>query len=402
MFDKFLKIVFPNSESSFVNYILPTIVSLASILLLWLLLISFAQFIKVKAEQWKQDKHTLSFGRRLVVSQKSFIRKSLTAFRRIISLYILILLASHILATFSKQLRTALISSTSQSVNMWATIAHYTDLSSTFFDKFADLLLNIFLTVLIAIWCMRILQKTLDIFLHTSAKYKSGLENSRSLAKKNTLNAVTSYLLKIIISVIAIFTILQNLGINIAALLATAGLASVAIGFGAQNLVKDFIAGFFILFEDQFAVGDSVELGTTSSLFSGTVEKMTLRMARIRSNEGSLVTVPNGDIRSVKNYSTDWSRIDFKFNLILSTQIEKAAAIFKQEVERLYHDFPTEIIDSPDIRPLEKIVDFENKSVATTLRAFIKTIDTKTKVKLEMELNTRLLASFKKEDVPLS
>ncbi len=395
MLNKFFYIVFPNSESSFIYYILPIIFSIVGILIIWVIFLSVAGFIKVKSEKWKQPQYRKSYTRNFVLIHKSLILKTLTAARRVTSLYILFMLISQILETFD----TALSESSHNSIRVWSTSANYTLALSKFFDRLAHSMMNIFLIVVVSIWFMRVIQKALDIVMHKSGKNKNNFESERDLAKRNTLNSVTSHLLKIIISIIAVFTILENLGINIAALLATAGVASVAVGFGAQNLIKDFIAGFFILFEDQFTIGDSVDLMTISGIISGSVEKMTLRMSRIRSNEGSLLTIPNGDIRSVKNYSTDWARIDFKYGLELRANLEKASLIFREQVELLCKDFAHEIIGTPDIRPMEKIIDFENKSTSVSFRAFIKTTTMATKVKVETELNKRLIAHFKKEDV---
>ena len=399
MLEKFLKIVSPNSDSLFVYYILPALFSLAAVILIWILLLATARLLKIKVEIWKGHKYQGSFTRQLLVSQKSFLHKSLESIRYVLSFYILFLLASHTLEIFSTELKEPSVPILSQNEKIWTMIADYSHKSSLIFDKLSSVGMNIFLTILIAVWCIQILEKILNAFLHKATRFEQ--ENSRSIAKKSTLNAATNQLLRVIISVIALFTILENLGINIAALLATAGLASVAIGFGAQSLVKDFIAGFFILFEDQFAVGDVVDIGTSVGLFSGGIEKMTLRMVRMRSSEGSLLTIPNGDIRAVKNYTTDWSQLEFKYSLEIKSNLEKASLIFKEEVERLSKDFPMEIISIPDIRTMDKIVDFENRSVATTFRVFMKIINIKTKIKLEMEFNKRLLARFKTEDVYL-
>ncbi|MES2615405.1 MAG: mechanosensitive ion channel domain-containing protein [Bdellovibrionota bacterium] len=399
MLDKVYKIIFPDVESLFTYYILPTIIYFIGIILIFVFFLALAKFAKAKAEKWKAHKYQSSFIRRFIVVQKKLIHKSLTACRYTVSLYISLLFISHILESFSSQLKDSFAHEVDKTDKLWHSIAVYCYQGSEFIDKFSLVAVKIFLTVLIAIWCTRILQKTLNIFLTTPVKSGSSYENIRNLAKKNTLNSVTNYLLKFIISIIAVFTILENLGINIAALLATAGLASVAIGFGAQNLVKDFIAGFFILFEDQFTVGDSVDVVTASSVFSGSVEKMTLRMARIRSNEGSLLTIPNGDIRSVKNFTTDWSRIDFKYSLQFSCNLEKATIIFKEEIDKLCQEFAEQVIGAPDIRPMEKIVDFENRSVAISFRFFLKTVNVTSKMKLEREFNSRILARFKSEGI---
>lgn len=399
MIESFLKIVDPNSESAFVYYIIPSTAAVVSIIFIWLVFLAIAKLLKLKGEKWQEPKYNSSFARRFIATQKSLIRKTLIALRYAFSVFILLNLTSHICEIFSSQLKDYYTHSTPKPDKIWDSIAAYAHTASKFIDKFSIVFMNIFFTILVAVWCLRILQKTINLFLNKTSKSEVDNNNARSLAKKNTLNAITNYILKILISIITIFTVLENLGINIAALLATAGLASVAIGFGAQSLVRDFIAGFFILFEDQFTIGDSVDIITASGVFSGSVERMTLRMVRVRSNEGSLLTIQNGDIRSVKNFTSDWARIDFKYSLDIKSNIEKALCIFQEEIERLGNDFSSEIIGSPDIRPLEKIADFEGRSVAVTFRFFQKTINGASKLKLETEFNRRLLTRFKSEEI---
>jgi len=219
--------------------------------------------------------------------------------------------------------------------------------------------------------------------LKNDIKSKSSEHYGRKKARNNTLTTVMGNFLKIVVTIIAIFTILQNMGINIAALLATAGIASVAFGFGAQTLVRDFISGFYILFEDQFAVGDQVEINS----FSGTVESMTLRVVRLRSQEGSFVVIPNGDIRAVKNFTTDWARVDFRYAVPLTANLQRATEVVQSEVARICETYKKEIIGKPEIRPIEKIVDFENRSTAALFRVFIKTQNIEKKLKIEMDLN---------------
>ena len=103
--------------------------------------------------------------------------------------------------------------------------------------------------------------------------------------------------------------ILSELGVSIAPILGAAGVVGLAVGFGAQSLIKDFFAGFMILLEDQYNVGDTVKIGETS----GTVERLTLRMTLIRALDGSLTIIPNGTITTVSNFSKDWSRAVLDF-----------------------------------------------------------------------------------------
>ena len=103
---------------------------------------------------------------------------------------------------------------------------------------------------------------------------------------------------------IALLTAMPEFGINVTPIATLAGLASLAIGFGAQNLVRDIITGFYIILEDQYMVGDTIQVAETI----GRVEHVTLRRTVLRDARGALVTIANGDIRTVSNLSRDWSQ----------------------------------------------------------------------------------------------
>ncbi|MFM6022510.1 MAG: mechanosensitive ion channel family protein, partial [Dolichospermum sp.] len=99
---------------------------------------------------------------------------------------------------------------------------------------------------------------------------------------------------------------LTSLGINIVPLLASAGLLGVALSLPSQNLIKDAINGFLIIFEDQYALGDMITVGNVGGL----VEKLNLRMTQVRDSEGRLITIPNSEVKIVANLSSRWSRAD--------------------------------------------------------------------------------------------
>ncbi|MEK4487871.1 mechanosensitive ion channel family protein [Psychrobacillus sp. FSL H8-0484] len=117
--------------------------------------------------------------------------------------------------------------------------------------------------------------------------------------RQNTLLKLIQNILTYVVYFTAIITILSTLGINVAGLLAGAGILGLAVGFGAQSLVKDVITGFFIVFEDQFAVGDQVQIGQAI----GAVEEIGLRTTKVKSYTGELHIIPNGNIAEVINYS---------------------------------------------------------------------------------------------------
>src|SRR3984893_8994512 len=125
-----------------------------------------------------------------------------------------------------------------------------------------------------------------------------------------------------IVWAIALLTALPEFGINVTPIATLAGLASLAIGFGAQNLVRDIITGFYIILEDQYIVGDTIQVGDTI----GRVEHVTLRRTVVRESRGALVTVSNGDIRTVANLSRDWSQAFVDVALSPQSPVDKSLA----------------------------------------------------------------------------
>ena len=119
-------------------------------------------------------------------------------------------------------------------------------------------------------------------------------ESARAELRASTLSHVLATLVRVVVWSMAILLILGVVGLNLAPLLAGAGIAGVAIGFGAQTLVRDVLTGFFILSEDQYGVGDVITVGTSPT---GTVEDVTLRTTRLRSEDGVVWFVPNGEIK---------------------------------------------------------------------------------------------------------
>lgn len=130
----------------------------------------------------------------------------------------------------------------------------------------------------------------------------------------------------VVIIVTAILTVLDELDINIAPLIASVGVAGLAIGLGAQTLVKDALAGFFILLEDQFHVGDSI----TVNDISGSVEELNLRTTHLRDLAGTLHVIPNGEIRIVSNHTLDWSRAHLELLVPYEQNIEQVFAVLRE------------------------------------------------------------------------
>lgn len=163
---------------------------------------------------------------------------------------------------------------------------------------------------------------------------KKSLQMNKQLSdrKKQTLSTVFTSLIKYVIWFIVICTVLTTLGVNIASLITIASAISVAIGFGAQSLVQDIITGIFILFEDQFGIGDVI----TIEGLTGTVESIGIRSTRIRSIDGDVHIIPNGHIKIITNMSNEFNRATIDIGLPYDKDIDYTINIIKDEMRNIY------------------------------------------------------------------
>ncbi len=156
----------------------------------------------------------------------------------------------------------------------------------------------------------------------------------RGRARAKTLAGVVSAVLRTVIWVVAILAIFGELGLRLTPFVATATIIGAALGFGAQTLVKDFLSGLLILAEDQYGVGDNIVVGSTT----GTVEGVTLRVTRIRSVDGVVWYVPNGDIRTVGNNSEGDSQALVEVVVPLGTDLVAAGRVAEEEARAMSED----------------------------------------------------------------
>jgi small-conductance mechanosensitive channel len=188
----------------------------------------------------------------------------------------------------------------------------------------------------------------------------------RSNQRSETLGAVLKSVATGIVWTFAALIALAELGISLGPLVAGAGIAGIAVGFGAQSLVKDFLAGIFIVIEDQYGVGDVVDVGDAV----GTIEGVSLRTTRLRDLAGVLWVVPNGEIRRVGNMSQLWSRTVLDIGVAYDTDLDKALAVMKQAADEVWalHLEEATIIEEPYIAGVQELGDS-----AVVLRLTVKT-----------------------------
>ena len=177
--------------------------------------------------------------------------------------------------------------------------------------------------------------------------------SSRAAARAKTLSTVLTGVATATIYTIAFLTILGEFDIDLAPLIAGAGIAGVALGFGAQSMVKDFLAGFFMIVEDQFGVGDVIDVGEAT----GTVEKVTLRATRLRSVDGTVWHVPNGVIERVGNQSQQWARALLDVSVAYGTDLRQAQDVIKATADGLWRDdeWSGMLLEEPELWGVEML-----------------------------------------------
>jgi len=212
-----------------------------------------------------------------------------------------------------------------------------------------------------------------------------------SVQQFRTVASVTTSVGVIAILFVAALEVLSLLGLNLGPMLASAGIAGLAIGFGAQTLVHDFINGFFILLENQYDIGDTVRIAGVK----GTVERMSLRITVLRDEDGTLHIVPNSSIQIVSNMTRDWSQLALKVTVAYSEPSDKIVALLKQVGDEVRHDerFASEIVSDIDVPGIDRVGNGEAEYLM-----LIKTRPNK-QYAVSRELRRRIKESFEKNNV---
>ncbi len=215
------------------------------------------------------------------------------------------------------------------------------------------------------------------------------LDPIRAAMRTETLGNVLRSLASLIVWTSAVFVAvasLQTIDINLGPLIAGAGVVGVALGFGSQSLVKDFLSGLFMLLEDQYGVGDIIDAGPAT----GVVEGITLRTTRLRDIEGVLWHVPNGEITRVGNLSQEWSRSLLDIPVSYATDIGEAIDVIKRTADRMWddRDWRGLILEEPDVWGVEAFGDS-----AVVIRLVLKVVPAQ-QWAVSRELRMRLKAAF--------
>lgn len=213
-----------------------------------------------------------------------------------------------------------------------------------------------------------------------------GLNMERQAHRTRTIGTMIGSLLDALILIVVIFMVLQALGVNIMPAMASAGIGGLAIGFGAQSLVKDVIAGIFLMLEDQLGVGDHIDIGT----HNGTVLALGLRATRIQDGAGEIWYIRNGEIDTLGNRSQGWSTGSIQIPVAMSEDPQQVISVLKQVAGQLEDDpeWAEQMLEPPNVLGLSG---FETGQALYTIVA---KCPTNKQWAVERELRARVMTAF--------
>jgi small-conductance mechanosensitive channel len=253
------------------------------------------------------------------------------------------------------------------------------------------------LRILVVIVIAAVLSRVLGRLARRTVETMAGITpvrraSARADQRAHTLAAVTGSVVRIVVWTTAGLTILGIVGINLGPLIAGASIVGVALGFGAQALVRDFLSGFFILVEDQYGVGDRVNVGGAK----GTVEEVTLRVTRMRADDGNVWFVPNGEIRKVANATMGWQRA--VVDILLPLDVDRALASMTEECDAIAHDpaWAAEIVERPQLLGVEAM-----SADGLTIRVTCRTAPQRQDA-FARSLRARIASRLRREDIALA
>ena len=250
-------------------------------------------------------------------------------------------------------------------------------------------ILIIILASLLGYYLLRVIGRQLERLVKVE-EYATVNEREQRI---KTLTTILRSAGLVLIAAIAAVMILSELGLDVGPIIAGAGIAGLAIGFGAQALVKDIISGFFILLENQFTIGDVISVGG----ISGGVEKMTLRATFLRDLEGTLHIIPNGEIRILSNKTRGWARAVVNLGIAYKEDVGRVLAVLEKIGQEMWQDetYRPFLLEEPAVSGVEELGDS-----AMTLRIMIKTQAGK-QWEISRELRKRIKETFEEENIEM-
>ncbi|MCF6465697.1 mechanosensitive ion channel family protein [Clostridium sp. Cult2] len=246
------------------------------------------------------------------------------------------------------------------------------------------------LKIIIVFIAIRILIKVSYIVIDKTVESRKRRIFSVDEKKINTLTAVLKNIMKYVLYFIGTVIILDMFNINTNSILATAGIGGLAIGFGAQSLVRDVITGFFILFEDQFSIGDYVKIDS----YEGIVEELGVRVTKLRDFSGELHIIPNGNIKIVTNKTRGAMRALVKVSIAYEEDIDRAIKVLDEVCNRLKESNES-IVEGPTILG---VTDLAGYGIGLTIVAKTKPMD---QWSVERALRKNIKEAFDKGNIQI-
>lgn len=253
--------------------------------------------------------------------------------------------------------------------------------------------LKIFLIILFTLILIKTIKIVIDRLFQSIQKRKRHHDDDEFKKRLDTLKSVMRYLFSILLFIVTISMLLRELGIDVGPILAAAGVLGLAVGFGAQSLVKDLISGFFILLEDQIRVGDVVEIAGKSGL----VENVNLKMTILRDLSGNVHFVPNGEISVVTNMTKGYSRYLFNIGVSYREDVDEVMDVIRLVDEEMRNDpdYSGDILEPIEIMGLDEFADS-----ALIIKARTKTKPIK-QWRVAREFNRRLKKKFDERNIEI-
>lgn len=247
--------------------------------------------------------------------------------------------------------------------------------------------------ILITLIILSQMSKWIEKWLERFIPEKDSLQAVEAKKRVQTLGNILRHALLIVITFIAVLTILGELGIQLGPLLATAGIGAVALGFGAQSLVKDVISGFFIILENQYRIGDAVDVAGVSGL----VESVSLRKTVLRDLEGRVHTIPNGEIKVATNLSKEWSRAVVDIGISYREDIDQIITLLSEIGKELAEEEP---FKSAILEPMQILGVEQFKESEIIIRMIVKTVPLK-QWEVSRELRRRIKNRFDEKGIQI-
>ncbi len=270
-----------------------------------------------------------------------------------------------------------------QNENLGSVLQHWRADALQFLRVDVPKIIVIAVLAFILIRLMRVVINRLLAF----SRHESGVRAQQLRTAAGVIGSVGTF----VIVFLALMQILPVLGVNMGPLLASAGVAGLAIGFGAQTLVHDVINGFFILLENQYAVGDVVRVAGVK----GTVEAMTMRNTTLRDDDGTVHIVPNSEIRIVSNLTRDWAQISLHVSVAYNENSDRVVKLLMEVAEEVRNDaeFANDVVADPQVPGIERVANGE-----VDYLMLVKTLPNR-QYRVSRELRRRIKACFQKNNI---